>query len=369
METYQHISLDNEIKLKTAFKNSIPIIRNLLGTNAFKRYYTGTEKNKNGRWEQQKFNVSLFDILMYSFSKEDKNSAFQNLDRIREALIDLMTTDKDFIDSIELSTSSKKMVTVRFDKWRLTLQSILDIGTKEPRCFSYALKQQLFENDSSCAICGNRILNIDDAAVDHIKQYWTGGKTIPENARLAHRFCNSSRSPKDAGGTQNGEGRSGIPEGGINSPIKTGRSKEERIFSFFEQFLFVCNQKSNLFKSVSPVNYQSWIGAGAGRSGLGWNVICQDKSARIDLFFYSPNVDLNKSRYHFFLSGKSEIEKAFKESLIWDYKEERKQQYVRSICPVGSFRDEGKWPEIQIDLVERLVRFEKALKPFIDRMK
>jgi len=194
METYQHISIDHELKLKNAFKNSISIIRNLLGTNAFKRYYIGTERNKNGRWEQQKFNVSLFDILMYSFSKEDKNSVFQNLDRIREALIDLMTTDQDFIDSIELSTSSKKMVTIRFDKWRLTLQSILGIGTKEPRCFSYALKQQLFENDSNCSICGNRILNIDDAAVDHIDQYWTGGKTIPENARLAHRFCNNSRS-------------------------------------------------------------------------------------------------------------------------------------------------------------------------------
>jgi hypothetical protein len=42
-------------------------------------------------------------------------------------------------------------------------------------------------------ICGNKILNIDDAAVDHINQYWTGEKTIPENARLTHRFCNNAR--------------------------------------------------------------------------------------------------------------------------------------------------------------------------------
>ena len=27
--------------------------------------------------------------------------------------------------------------------------------------------------------------------------YWTGGKTIPENARLAHRYCNWARSRKD----------------------------------------------------------------------------------------------------------------------------------------------------------------------------
>ena len=183
--------------MRNAFKNTIAINRSLFDNNAFKRFYSGRDKNTNGKWETQKFNVSLFDILMYSFAKEDKNAVYQNLDRIKEALLDLMTTDQDFIDSIELSTSSKKMVTIRFDKWRLTLQTILGIGTREPRCFSYTLKKQLFNNDSNCSICGNRILNIDDAAVDHIDQYWTGGKTIPENARLAHRFCNNSRSRKD----------------------------------------------------------------------------------------------------------------------------------------------------------------------------
>jgi predicted transport protein len=197
MKKYQNISSDDEYTLRNAFKNTVAIIRSLFGNNAFKRFYSGREKNINGRWETQKFNVSLFDILMYSFAKEDKNTVYQNIDRIREALLDLMTTDQDFIDSIELGTSSKKMVTVRFDKWRLTLQTILGIGTREPRCFSYALKQLLFENDSNCSICGNKILNIDDAAVDHIDQYWTGGRTIPENARLAHRFCNNSRSRRE----------------------------------------------------------------------------------------------------------------------------------------------------------------------------
>jgi hypothetical protein len=368
MEAYQHISPENEIKLKNSFKNTISIIRNLLGVNAFKRYYKGTERNKNGKWETQKFNVSLFDILMYSFATEDKNTVFQNMDRIREALLDLMTNDQEFIDSIELSTSSKKMVTIRFDKWRLTVHSILGIGTKEPRCFSYALKKQLFEDDSTCAICGNRILNIDDAAVDHIEQYWTGGKTIPENARLAHRFCNSSRSPHVPGGTEPGIGELDKPGSGGNPPKKPSRSWEERMYSFFEQFLSVCNQKTRLFKKVSPVGYQSWIGASAGKSGIAWNVICQNKSARIDFFFYSQRVDLNESRYQLFLTSKKEIEQAFGEPLIWDYNVSRKQQYIRSICPVGSFKDESKWTEIQNDLVERLRRFEKALSPFIDRI-
>lgn len=193
MEKYQDISIADEQALRLAFKNTVQIIKTLLDKNAFKRFYRGDEKNRNGKWETQKFNVSLFDILMYSFAREDKNVVYRNLDRIREALIDLMTTDQDFIDAIELSTSSVKAVTHRFDKWRMTLQSILGIGQTEPRCFTYNLKKELFEADDTCALCGNKIRNIDDSAVDHIEQYWTGGKTIPENARLTHRYCNNAR--------------------------------------------------------------------------------------------------------------------------------------------------------------------------------
>jgi hypothetical protein len=193
MEKYQNISQSDEQKLRTGFKNSVQIIRSLLDKNSFKRFYRGDETNKNGRWELKKFNVSLYDVLMYSFAREDKNTVYQNLDRIREALINLMTNDQDFIDSIELSTSSVKAVTTRFDKWRMILQSIIGIARREPRCFTYNIKEDLFNLNNTCAICGNQILNIDDSAVDHIDQYWTGGKTIPENARLTHRFCNWSR--------------------------------------------------------------------------------------------------------------------------------------------------------------------------------
>ncbi len=197
MERNQFISDTYSSDLRNAFKNSIQIINSLLGKNSFKRFYRGTDTNPNGYWEPKKFNASLFDILMYSFARENKNIIFQHLDEIREAFIHLMTSDQDFIDSIELSTSSLQAVTKRFDKWRLMLQEIVGVEQKEERCFSNKLKQELFSKDSACAICGNTIQVIDDSAVDHIQQYWQGGKTIPENARLTHRYCNWSRPRKE----------------------------------------------------------------------------------------------------------------------------------------------------------------------------
>jgi len=197
MEKYQNISEADTVELRNAFKNSITIIKSLLDAHAFKRFYKGNEENPSGNWEPKQFNAALYDILMSSFAKEDKNIVYRNLDSIREALLDLMTNDQDFIDAILIATSNVRQVTTRFDKWRQTLQKIIGIVQKEPRCFSFELKKQLYNDNPICTICGQKIQNIDDAAIDHIEQYWCGGKTIPENARLTHRFCNWARPKKD----------------------------------------------------------------------------------------------------------------------------------------------------------------------------
>lgn len=193
MRKYQYIDKKESENLRSAFKNTVSIIRSLLNKHAFKRFYKGTNTNPNGYWEPIKFNASLYDVLMYIFARVDKNKVYQNLDSIREALIYLMTNDQEFIDSIELSTSSIQAVTKRFDKWRLAVQDILGISQKETRCFSLNLKKEMYENDPTCCICGQSINNVDDSALDHIEQYWRGGKTIPENARLTHRYCNWAR--------------------------------------------------------------------------------------------------------------------------------------------------------------------------------
>ncbi len=199
MRKYQNAGKAELEELRVAFKTSVALVRSLLGQNAFRRFYRGTEKSPNGHWEPKKFNASLFDILMWSLAGRDKNQVMANLDSIREALIVLMTEDQDFIDSIELSTSSAKMVLTRFDKWRAALDAILQPYPKQPRLFSRALKQELFHANPTCAICGQYISDLDDAAVDHIQQYWTGGRTIPENARLTHRSCNCARPRTDQG--------------------------------------------------------------------------------------------------------------------------------------------------------------------------
>lgn len=89
------------------------------------------------------------------------------------------------------------MVRRRFDLARQWVEGTIREHRPQPRCFTAELKQQLFDTNPKCKLCGNAISGVDDAAVDHIKQYWRGGETIEQNARLTHRYCNSARPRND----------------------------------------------------------------------------------------------------------------------------------------------------------------------------
>lgn len=198
MEKYQHLSESDAATIRGAFKNAVQINKSLFGNDrAFKRFYGGDERNPSGRWEPKKFNASLYDVLMGVFYDKDKNQVYAALDSLREAIVDLMATNRRFNDAIQLSTSSIDNVKLRFDIMRQTVEGVLGDHVVQPRCFSRELKQELFDKNPTCQICNQAIQQLDDAAVDHIEQYWRGGKTIPENARLAHRYCNSARPRTD----------------------------------------------------------------------------------------------------------------------------------------------------------------------------
>src|SRR5439155_350984 len=94
-------------------------------------------------------------------------------------------------------TNAHAKMSYRNLTWRAALRQVLDSAAAEPRCFQRSFKDQLWRTDPICALCGQRIQTVDDAAVDHIVHYWCGGKTVPSNARLAHRYCNGRRGAGD----------------------------------------------------------------------------------------------------------------------------------------------------------------------------
>lgn len=179
-------------KYKKIFLHSLSLVKTVFGDKAFKSCsFKKDGETKTLIWA--KSNKVLFDVVMTSFAQYDKSQIIPYSDSIREALINIILTDYKFLPKD--GTLSSSNVKYRFTKWYNELQSIIT-HKKQPRNFSYSLKEELYRNDNTCSYCGQKIRNIDDSEIDHDKPYWKGGETIPENARLMHRFCNKTKSGK-----------------------------------------------------------------------------------------------------------------------------------------------------------------------------
>lgn len=140
--------------------------------------------------------------------------------------------------------------------------------------------------------------------------------------------------------------------------------KDQKRLEFFRQLLELSNARTTLFKNVSPAGYQSWVNTGAGKAGLAWAFVARRNDARAELFLYS-DAETNLKRFRSLLAKKNEIETAFGEPLEWDLKENRKQHYIRSWAKIGGIENEDQWPAIQNDLVNRILRLEQALRPYL----
>lgn len=187
------LSQEKQKEYRERFAHCVDLVKTVFGHNAFKRYQL--DKNGNGSYGKN-LNMSLFDIQMCGFVNYSKNEILRNADNIREAMLDLMTTNNDFNDSIEKSTSDKKVLQNRFKIWLDKLDEILGDESYQQRTFSYEIKKQLFDKNPVCAISGQTILAIEDAEVDHIIPYSKGGKTELENAQLVLRYFNRKKGNK-----------------------------------------------------------------------------------------------------------------------------------------------------------------------------
>jgi 5-methylcytosine-specific restriction endonuclease McrA len=194
MELHRNATEGELAQLRSKFENAIEAAYTIFGSHAFRRYNFGKAGGVDGDWPTSgAINVALWDTILYSFSYYEKRQLISAADAIREEFLDLLTHDDLFLDYIGRTTDKTDRIVYRADTWLERLKRAIQVPAGETRAFSHALKVRLYNADPTCALCGQHVQDINDAEVDHIKHYWRGGATIPENARLAHRFCNRQR--------------------------------------------------------------------------------------------------------------------------------------------------------------------------------
>lgn len=191
LKTYRHADERKLEEFERVFRSSMRASLTIFGERGFRLF---RDDKSPGEWASRP-NAAIFQAVATSFASRDLGQLTRRSDAIYEEYADLVATDEKWRDFVRRATGEATRLEYVFDTWNKRLvEALHDEGPNDvERCFSLSLKKQMFEQSAVCSICGNIIHLLDDAALDHDIHYWRGGKTVPENARLAHRLCNLKR--------------------------------------------------------------------------------------------------------------------------------------------------------------------------------
>lgn len=192
---FRHPTQQKINEYRQTFQQCMKASLTIFGDQGF-RLKSGKSRHSTsvGEWNPR-VNAAVFQAVATSFSKYQLGHLTRNADSIYEAYLHLITTDESWVNGVGGANQNSDNIRYTFNTWEKQLSVVMEAGLPNDgrRTFSKSLKREMFDQDKACHLCGQEIRLLDDAVLDHEVHYWRGGATVPENARLTHRFCNSSR--------------------------------------------------------------------------------------------------------------------------------------------------------------------------------
>jgi hypothetical protein len=138
---------------------------------------------------------------------------------------------------------------------------------------------------------------------------------------------------------------------------------------FWSTLLKISKEKTKLHSNISPSQH-SWISTSSGLRGLGFNYCIRQYDSQVELYVDRglDSNDENNMIYDELFSNKDEIESTFGDSLLWERLESKRACRISKHLSLGGYRDENKWNEVTEEMVDSMIKFAKALKPYIKKL-
>lgn len=138
---------------------------------------------------------------------------------------------------------------------------------------------------------------------------------------------------------------------------------------FWTKLLDYAKTKTKLHAGISPGRY-SWIGTSSGMRGLNLNYVLWEHETGVELYIdRGKDSDAeNKKIFNTLHAKKDEIEKSFGGPLEWQRLDSKRASRIRQIISQGGWKEPEKWNEIEVAMVDAMIRLEKSLKPFIQKL-
>lgn len=138
---------------------------------------------------------------------------------------------------------------------------------------------------------------------------------------------------------------------------------------FWEQLLEAGGDRTPIHRRMSKSD-RSYIGASTGVRGLNYYYVANKYERRVELYIDRGVAEENKAIFEQLSVHKTEIESAFGEPLDWQGLSGKRACRIAAHLPTNEFRDdETTWPGMQEALIEAMVRFENALRPYVPEVK
>jgi len=138
---------------------------------------------------------------------------------------------------------------------------------------------------------------------------------------------------------------------------------------FWSKLLDYANKKTDLHSNISPGKY-SWLGTSAGRRGLGFNYGIRKHDAQVELYIDrgTDSKEENEKIFDQIFSYKDEIESVFKGKLTWEKLDTKRACRISKEIDIGGYRDEDEWDNLINEMVNSMIKFANAFKPYIQKL-
>jgi len=165
----------------------------------------------------------------------------------------------------------------------------------------------------------------------------------------------------------------------ISGPSEEGREVGEKKkdlaerhilrYKFWAGLLEYAKGKTRLHANISPSNF-NWIGTSAGKRGLSLLYTITKHDTNIELYIDRGKgaEEENKNIFDKLAESKEAIEASFGEPLEWQRLEGKRACRIKKCFNIGGYRDEAKWPEMHVAMIDAMIRFENALMGYINKL-
>ena len=139
---------------------------------------------------------------------------------------------------------------------------------------------------------------------------------------------------------------------------------------FWASLLERAKDKTDLFNNISP-RFDHWIGIGGGRSGIAFNFVILKNEAGCEIYFDrgKDSDKLNKARFDELYQHKDEIETKLGKKLEWQRLDNRRASRIRIGFKGIGLRDKERWPELQDNMIETMVKMKEIFEPYVEALK